>query len=105
MNENSARKASLVESPLEAWLAPLGQFWSACVDALERHLGHMAQSTLTKKEEKEKMKNTIDRLMMFTMAVSDMQKAKAFYADKLGLKVATDYRKDDDKLVGIAYPP
>src|SRR5260370_14954598 len=25
-----------------------------------------------------------------------MPKAKAFYADKLGLKVASDYRKDDD---------
>jgi len=34
--------------------------------------------------------------MMFSMAVSDMPKAKAFYVDKLGFKVATDYRKDDD---------
>ena len=37
----------------------------------------------------------VDKLMMFSMAVTDMPKAKAFYADKLGLKVATDYRKDD----------
>ena len=37
-----------------------------------------------------------DTLMMFSMAVSDMPKAKAFYVDKLGLQVATDYRKDDD---------
>ncbi len=40
--------------------------------------------------------NTIDKLMMFNMAVSDMPKAKEFYADKLGLKVTTDYRKDAD---------
>lgn len=33
--------------------------------------------------------------MMFYMAVSDMPKAKEFYADKLGLKVTTDYRQDD----------
>jgi catechol 2,3-dioxygenase-like lactoylglutathione lyase family enzyme len=35
-------------------------------------------------------------LMMFSMAVSDMPKAKAFYVDKLAFKVATDYRKEDD---------
>jgi catechol 2,3-dioxygenase-like lactoylglutathione lyase family enzyme len=37
----------------------------------------------------------VDRLMRFKMAVSDMPKAKAFYAHKLGLKVATDYRRDE----------
>jgi len=42
------------------------------------------------------MKNTIDKLMILSLAVSDMPKAKAFYADKLGLNVASDYRKDDD---------
>jgi len=38
----------------------------------------------------------VNKLMMLAMNVSDMPKAKAFYVDKLGLKVATDYRKDDD---------
>ena len=38
----------------------------------------------------------VDKLMMLMVAVSDMPKAKAFYVDKLGLKVATDYRQDDD---------
>jgi catechol 2,3-dioxygenase-like lactoylglutathione lyase family enzyme len=38
----------------------------------------------------------IKKLMMFALAVSDMPKAKAFYADKLGLKVTTDYRQADD---------
>ena len=42
------------------------------------------------------MKNTIDKLMILSLAVSDMPKAKAFYADKLGLNVASDHRKDDD---------
>ena len=37
----------------------------------------------------------VDRLMRFKMAVSDMPNAKAFYAGKLGLKVATDYRRDE----------
>jgi len=35
---------------LDAWLAPFRRFWSAHVDALERHLDRMAQSTSTKKK-------------------------------------------------------
>ena len=38
----------------------------------------------------------VNKLLMLSMNVGDMPKAKAFYADKLGLKVTTDYRKDDD---------
>ncbi len=33
---------------LEAWLAPFRRFWSAHVDALERHLDRMDQTTLAK---------------------------------------------------------
>jgi catechol 2,3-dioxygenase-like lactoylglutathione lyase family enzyme len=40
--------------------------------------------------------NTFDRLVMFGMAVSDMVKAKDFYANKLGFKITTDYRQDDN---------
>ena len=39
---------------VDAWLAPFRRFWSAHVDALERHLDRMDQSTPTKKEDKEK---------------------------------------------------
>lgn len=35
---------------LDAWLAPFRRFWSAHVDALERHLDRMAQPTPTKKK-------------------------------------------------------
>src|SRR4051794_6891094 len=34
---------------LDAWLAPFRQFWSAHVDALERHLDHIDRRTRTKK--------------------------------------------------------
>src|ERR1700679_3019123 len=37
----------------------------------------------------------VDKLMRFKMAVSDMPQARAFYADNLGLKVTTDYRRDE----------
>lgn len=40
----------------------------------------------------------VDNFMMFSMAVNDMPKAKEFYSDKLGLKVVTDYRQDDDNM-------
>ncbi len=33
---------------VDAWLAPFRRFWSAHVDALERHLDRMDASTLTK---------------------------------------------------------
>ena len=35
---------------VDAWLAPFRRFWSAHVDALERHLDRMAQSTGPKKK-------------------------------------------------------
>ena len=36
---------------VDAWLAPFRRFWSAHVDALERHLDRMEQSTATKNED------------------------------------------------------
>ncbi len=35
---------------VDAWLAPFRRLWSAHVDALERHLDQMDQSTLTKRK-------------------------------------------------------
>jgi DNA-binding transcriptional ArsR family regulator len=35
---------------IDAWLAPFRRFWSAHVDALERHLDHMDPSTPTKRK-------------------------------------------------------
>ena len=37
---------------VDAWLAPFRQFWSAHLDALERHLDRMDQSTRPKKKTK-----------------------------------------------------
>jgi len=39
---------------LDAWLARFRRFWSAHVDALERHLDRMDHSTPTKRKTKEK---------------------------------------------------
>ena len=37
-----------------------------------------------------------NNLTMISVVVGDMKKAKEFYAEKLGLEVATDYRMNDD---------
>jgi DNA-binding transcriptional ArsR family regulator len=37
---------------IDTWLAPFRQFWSAHVDALERHLDRMDQSTSTKRKKR-----------------------------------------------------
>ena len=39
---------------IDEWLAPFRQLWSTHVDALERHLDGMAQSTPTKRTTKKK---------------------------------------------------
>lgn len=38
----------------------------------------------------------VNKLSMVSVVVSDMKKAKAFYAEQLGLEVATDYRQNDN---------
>jgi DNA-binding transcriptional ArsR family regulator len=39
---------------VDAWLAPFRRFWSAHVDALERHLDHMELLETNETEDKEK---------------------------------------------------
>jgi DNA-binding transcriptional ArsR family regulator len=41
---------------VDAWLAPFRQFWSAHVDALERHLDRMDQKTPAKRNTKTRRK-------------------------------------------------
>ena len=42
------------------------------------------------------MMQIVNKLSMVSVVVSDMKKAKEFYAEKLGLEVSTDYRRNDD---------
>ncbi len=64
-----------------------------------------AATASDEKEAKDKMKHAIDHVMMFSIAVTDMPSAKAFYVDKLGLKVTSDSRRDDHNWwVGLAPP-
>ncbi|MFZ0546154.1 MAG: VOC family protein [Candidatus Promineifilaceae bacterium] len=47
----------------------------------------------------------VNKFTMVSMLVSDMNKAKTFYAEKLGLEVATDYRQNDNNWwVTLTFP-
>ncbi len=46
---------------VDAWLAPFRRFWSAHVDALERHLNRMDQLTPTKRKTTTRSKPRRDR--------------------------------------------
>jgi catechol 2,3-dioxygenase-like lactoylglutathione lyase family enzyme len=47
----------------------------------------------------------VNQLSMVSVVVSDMKKAKEFYAENLGLEVATDYRQNDDNWwVTLTFP-
>ena len=43
-----------------------------------------------------KKMTAVNKLTMVSVVVSDMKRAKEFYAEKLGFGVATDYRQNDD---------
>jgi DNA-binding transcriptional ArsR family regulator len=43
-----------LKQEVDAWLAPFRRFWSAHLDALERHLDRMDQSTPTKRKTRRK---------------------------------------------------
>jgi catechol 2,3-dioxygenase-like lactoylglutathione lyase family enzyme len=46
----------------------------------------------------------IDKLVMFHMAVNDMDKVKEFYEDKLGFKVTNDKAYGDKRWVSMEFP-
>ena len=46
----------------------------------------------------------VEKIMMFHMAVTDMAKAKRFYADTLGFKVTKDYGQGDQHWVSLDAP-
>jgi len=46
----------------------------------------------------------VEKILMFTMAVTDMAKAKEFYAEKLGFQVTQDYGQGDQHWVSLDAP-
>lgn len=59
---------------------------------------------MNKRTESETVK-AANKLTMMSVLVGDMKKSKEFYAEKLGLDVATDYRLNDDNWwVTLTFP-
>src|SRR5215471_14132213 len=46
----------------------------------------------------------VEKILMLHMAVTDMAKAKEFYAQKLGFQVTSDYGQGDHHWVSLAAP-
>ena len=47
----------------------------------------------------------VNKFIMVSIAVSDVKKAREFYAEKLGLEIVTDYRRSDDNWWVTLTPP
>jgi catechol 2,3-dioxygenase-like lactoylglutathione lyase family enzyme len=47
---------------------------------------------------------TDEKLLMLSMAVTEMAKAKAFYAEQLGFQVLNDFGQGDHHWVSLAFP-
>ena len=45
-----------------------------------------------------------EKILMVMMAVTDMAKAKAFYAEQLGFQVTTDFGQGDQHWVTLSFP-
>jgi DNA-binding transcriptional ArsR family regulator len=94
----------LKPAPLEevdAWLASFRRFWSAHIDALERHLDRMDQSTRTKgktrrrrrgpNRERDVTKEKRNENQNDQRIRDDQDKALRFYTEVLGFAKKTDF--------------
>ncbi|HEV2583331.1 MAG TPA: metalloregulator ArsR/SmtB family transcription factor, partial [Ktedonobacteraceae bacterium] len=85
---------------VDAWLAPFRRFWSAHVDALERHLDHMDQSTPTKR----KTRRNEMKIKLTAVYVDDQDKALRFYTEVLGFAKKADVRQGPFRWLTVASP-
>jgi DNA-binding transcriptional ArsR family regulator len=85
---------------LNDWLAQFRRLWSSHVDALERYLDRMDQSTPTKRKTKEKKTRPKPRtwqrrnemkIKLTSVYVGDQAKALRFYTEVLGFAKKADY--------------
>ena len=98
---------------VNAWLAPFRRFWSAHLDALERHLDRMGQSTPTKKKNKEKTTRPKPRtsqrrnemkIKVTSVYVDDQDKALRFYTEVLGFAKKTDFSQGPYRWLTVVSP-
>jgi predicted enzyme related to lactoylglutathione lyase len=98
---------------VDAWLAPFRRFWSAHVDALERHLDRMESVNTNEKEDKEKTTRPKPRtsqrrnemkIKLTSVYVDDQDKALRFYTEVLGFAKKADVRQGPYRWLTVASP-
>ena len=103
---------------VDAWLAPFRRFWSAHVDALERHLDRMGhtkevQSALNEAEDNQKTTRPKPRtsqrrnemkIKLTSLFVDDQDKALRFYTDVLGFAKKSDFSQGPFRWLTVASP-
>ena len=93
---------------VDAWLAPFRRFWSAHIDALERHLDRMDrtkehQSTPTTKTRTEQRRNEM-KIKVTSLYVDDQDKALRFYTEVLGFAKKSDFSNGPFRWLTVASP-
>ena len=97
---------------VDAWLAQFRRFWSAHVDALERHLDRMDAINTNEKEDKENnaaqtanvTKEKEMKIKLTSVYVDDQDKALRFYTEVLGFVKKTDFSQGPYRWLTVASP-
>ena len=88
---------------VDAWLAPFRRFWSAHIDALERHLDHRSiNSTPTRKKGNRKTKENEMKIKVTSLYVDDQDKALRFYTEVLGFAKKSDFSNGPFRWLTVA---
>ena len=103
---------------VDAWLAQFRRFWSAHVDALERHLDRMDPSTPVKgaptkrrlmrirrgPNRERNIKENEVKIKLTSVFVDDQNKALRFYTEALGFTKKTDFSQGPYRWLTVASP-
>ena len=98
---------------VDAWLDQFRQFWSAHVDALERHLDRMNQSSpangKTRRKRRgsnrERDKGEVEmKIKITSIYVDNQDKALRFYTEVLGFTKKTDFSQGPYRWLTVASP-
>ena len=94
---------------VDAWLAPFRRFWSAHVDALERHLDRMDRAQRPTQAEDTRPKPRTTRrnemkIKLTSVYVDDQDKALRFYTEVLGFAKKADFSQGPYRWLTVASP-
>src|SRR6185437_15048613 len=96
---------------VDAWLEKFRRFWSDHVDALERHLDRMEESSPTKSKTGRRRRGSSrerdkeeTKIKVTSVYVDDQGKALRFYTEVLGFAKKTDFSQGPYRWLTVASP-